>query len=494
MAENSYQQARAAAQKALQLDPRSAEAESLAGAAEFGLGELDAAQKHLQAALQLQPSLFLARRTLGATYLKQKRTKDARQEFESVLASHPKDFVSLYSLGLTFLMDNQPAEAQRLFEKASDQKPGDPRVLLGMLQADLRLNQPSQALAVLAKLDAKLDARDPLSLQVAALLASEGAYDLAIHEFERLRQVDPDSYDLNYNLALAYHRAGKEAQASMLLQSLLARNENAELDNLLGDVELNRGNSSRALEALRRATALEPRSEDFRYDYAQALTHLWLLNQALEVFARSATDFPNSARMWLGWGATYYLAGKYPEATRTLLHAAQIAPHAPEVHYLLGRVYDAAGPFQSAIAERFADYLRTDPGDAWAHYFYGRILEEGSRQTSSGRLGEAQEHLEKALALDENMAEAHTELGEVLNLRGQAQAARRELERAVQLDPQSSAAYYRLGQVYRESGEYARAQEALAKFQQLKAEERKKLDREQIQGFLDRAKQRKGEQ
>ena len=214
MEANSYQQARAAAQRALELDPRSAEAESLAGAAEFGLGELDAAQKHLQAALQLQPTLFLARRTLGATYLKQKRTKDARRELELVLASHPKDFVSLYSLGLTLLMDNQPAEAQRQFEKASDRKPRDPRVLLGMLQADLRLNQPSQAAAVLAKLDAELDARDPLGLQVATLLASEGAYDLAIREFERLRQVDPDSYDLNYNLALAYHRAGKETQAS----------------------------------------------------------------------------------------------------------------------------------------------------------------------------------------------------------------------------------------------------------------------------------------
>ena len=391
----------------------------------LGSARLDAAQKHLQAALQLQPTLFLARRTLGATYLKQKRTKDARRELELVLASHPKDFVSLYSLGLTLLMDNQPAEAQRQFEKASDRKPRDPRVLLGMLQADLRLNQPSQAAAVLAKLDAELDARDPLGLQVATLLASEGAYDLAIREFERLRQVDPDSYDLNYNLALAYHRAGKETQASTLLQSLLARKENAELENLLGDVELNRGSSSRALAALRLATALEPRSEDFRFDYAQALTHQGLLDQALQVFARSATDFPNSSRVWLGWGATYYLAGKYPEATRALLHAAEIAPQAPEVYYLLGRVYDAAGPFQYAIAERFADYLRKEPRDVWAHYFYGRILAEGNRQTSSGRLGEAQEHLEKALALDSNLAEAHTELGEVLNLRGQTQAALR---------------------------------------------------------------------
>ena len=494
MAEQNYQQAQAAAQEALELDPQSAEAESLVGAAEFALGDLDAALRHLQAALQLQPGLFLARRTLGATYLKQRRLQDARREFESVLASHPNDFVSLYSLGLALLMDNQPAEDLRQFAKASQQKPGDPVVLLGMLQAHLKLNQTSQAAATLAKLDTALDARDPRRLQVAALLASEGAYDLAIHEFERLRKVASDSYDLNYNLALAYHRAGKEDQAAELLGSLLARNETAELEDLLGDVELGRGNPARALEAFRRAAKLEPLDEDYRFDYAQALAHQWLLNQALEVFARATADFPHSARLWLGWGATYYLAGKYPEATQTLLHAAEIIPQAPEVYHLLGRVYDAAGPLQDAIAERFANYIRTEPRDAWAQYFYGRILSERSRQSSSGKLAEAQEHLEKALALDNNLAEAHTELGEVLDMRGEAEAARRELERAVQLDPKSSAAYYRLGQVYRKLKEPEQAQKALAKFEQLKTEEHQNLDRDQIQGFLERAKQRTGQQ
>jgi tetratricopeptide (TPR) repeat protein len=339
-------------------------------------------------------------------------------------------------------------------------------------------------------LDAELDKRDPLRHQIAVLLASEGAYGLAIGEFERLRHADPDSYDLNYNLALAYHRAGKEAQASELLRTLLVRDEKAELENMLGDVELNRGNPTRALAAFQRAADLEPRSENYRYDYAQALAHQWLLHQALNVFARATTDFPNSPRMWLGWGAAYYLAGKYPEATQTLLSAVEIAPRAPEVYYLLGRVYDASGPLQDTIAKRFADYLSTNPHDAWAEYFYGRMLAESNEPTSSGRLGEAQQHLEKSVALDHNLAEARIELGKVLDRRGQIQAAREELELAVRLDPHSSAAYYQLAQVYRKSGESALGEKILATFQQLKAEERKNLDREQIQGFLARAKQR----
>jgi tetratricopeptide (TPR) repeat protein len=494
MADNNYQQARVSAGKAVELDPHSGEAAALVGAAEFGLGDLEAAQKSLQAALDLEPGLLLARRTLGGVYLKERRTKEARREFELALNSHPQDFVSLYSLGLTFLVDKEPAEARLQFEKASAQNPRDPRALLGMLQADISLNQPSQAANDLAKLDAELGARDALRYEIAALLVNAGAYELAIQEFERLRQVDPGSDDLNYNLALAYHRVGKEGQASELLQHLLAREEKAELENLLGEVELTRNNFPRALAAFRRAAELEPGSEDYRYDYAQSLVSQRSFDQALDVFARAAADFPNSPRIWLGWGGTYYLVGKYKEAARTLLHAAEIGPRWPPVYYLLGRAYDASGPLQDTITKQFAAYLRTDPRDAWAQYFYGRILAESSQPASSERLSEAREYLERAIALDHNLAEAHAELGKLLDQRGQVQAARKELEIAEQLDPQSSATCYWLVQVYRKLGESALALRAMARFEQLKTKERKNVDREQIQGFLARAKEGKGKQ
>jgi tetratricopeptide (TPR) repeat protein len=130
--------------------------------------------------------------------------------------------------------------------------------------------------------------------------------------------------------------------------------------------------------------------------------------------------------------------------------------------------------------------MKADPKDVWAQYFYGKILAARSQQASSGDLTEAQQHLERAVALDSNLAEAHMELGNVLEMRGQMEAARGELERAVQLDPKLSAAYYRLAQVYRKLGETTPAQKAVEKFQQLKAQERADLDREQIQNFLER--------
>jgi len=487
LSQGKYQQAREAAQRALQLDSRSAEAEGLIGAAEFARGDLDLAQKHLQRALELQPGSIATRRTLGATYLKKKRLKDARREFELVLASHPDDFVSLYSVGLALLLDNQASDALKYFEKAYGLNPGDPTLLMSMLQARLKLKQEVQARATLSELDQRLAPRDPRRVQLAALLVEQGSYELAIPEFERLRAMNPNSYDLSYNLALAYHRAGKEAQASALLESLLARGENAELENLLGEVEQNRGNHARALTALRRAAELEPRNERYRFDYAYSLVRGGTIDLAVDAFAGATRDFPGSARMWLGLGASHYLKGSYQDAAQALLRAAEVAPNSPEVYYLLGRAYDAAGPLQDAITDQFQRYLRTDPRDPWAYCLYGRILGARATQGAQADLAEAQQHLEKALTLAADLAEAHFELGKVLEARGQLEGGGRELERAIELDPKMSGAYYRLVQIYRRLGKHARAAQALQSFQQLKAQEQAR-ERERIARLLDRMK------
>ncbi len=460
LVQQNFKQAMEAAQMALRLDPQSAEAESLLGTAKFALGELDAAQSHFRRALEIAPGLIPARRSLGATYLKQKRLKEAQHEFELVLASHPHEFVSLSSLGLIFLLEDQPVKALDQFEKAYRLNPADAALLMGILEARLKLKQEAGAAATLAELDARLTAHDPRRLQVAALLALEGSLGLAIQEYEHLRKVQPDSYEINYNLALAYHRAGKESEAALLLQRLLAHRENGELQNLLAEVEDRRGNPLAALRAYRRAAELDPRNEDYRFDDAQALVQRGALDLALEAFAAATKDFPASVRMWLGWGAAYYLKGSYEDAARTFLRAAEIAPQAPGVYYLLGRAYGASASLQDAIARQFSRYLSTEPHDPWAHYFYGKILAARNRQGLPADLKEAKRHLEKALVLANDLAEAHLELGNVLEAQGEIEAARRELERAVELDPKSSAAYYRLGQLYRRLGDVVPAEHA----------------------------------
>jgi tetratricopeptide (TPR) repeat protein len=483
-----YDEARKAAEDALHSDPQSPCAESLAGQAELGLGHLEAAQKHLEHALALQPADTDARRALGEVFLTQGRFDQARLEFQRILASRPDDFFSRYSLGISFALQHRLPQALIEFQQAYRLDSSNPALLVALLDAHIRLNHKRQASTILAALDQRLINQPDQRMQIAALLVKESAYELAAEEFERLRVANPDSDELNYDLALAYYRAGRETQASALLRTLLARNDDPELEDLLGDVEERAEKHAAAVNAFRRAVQLAPKNEEYRFDYAECLEAQWDLAGAAKVFKAGILDFPSSAKMWLGLGATYYLAGRYKEAAQTLLQSARVAPDAPEVYRLLGPAYEAAGPLQEAIADRFSRYMASNPSDAMARYYYARILIERNRQGDALDLMEARRQLEQAIHLSPKLAEAHTELGVLLGMQNQFHAARRELERAVQLDPASSTAYYELARVYRKLGDMPLAQRTLRQFQQLKANQKRKLDQEAVRSYLARAK------
>jgi cellulose synthase operon protein C len=484
-----YEKARKAAEQALQSNPLSPEAESLAGQAELALDHLDVAQKHLEHALTLQPAAVGARRALGEVFLKKGQLDRAQIEFGRVLTFRPDDFVSRYSLGACFVLQHRMPQALREFQQAYQLDSSNPALLAALLDTYVKLNRKSQASATLAALDRRLIDQPEQRMQIAALLVRESAYGLAAEEFERLRAANPDSYELKYDLALAYYRAGKETQASALLRNLLAQKDDAELEDLFGDVEERAENHAAAAIAFRRAMQLAPRNEGYRFDYAQCLESQWDLATAANAFQDGILDFPSSAKMWLGLGATYYLAGRYKEAAQTLLQAARVAPDAPQVYRLLGLAYEAAGPFQEAISDRFSHYLTSNPPDPMAHYYYAKILIERDRQGQAQNLTEARRQLKQAIDLTPKLAEAHIELGVLLGMQNQLQAARRELERAVQLDPESSTAYYELARIYRKLGDTGHTQEALQKFQQLKAIQKRNSDQDAVRSFLARAKE-----
>lgn len=472
------------AKGALKLNSRSAEAQSLVGQAEFALGNLTAAEDHLREALKINPGQADARRALGATYLSQKRFEAAQEQFEAALRSSPDDLACLYGLGFALLSQNRPSQALGPLVKAQHLSPADPELLTGILQAHLELGQRAQAEAVLGELDRQLTGDDSQQMQLAALLVKQGDYHLAIIQFKHLLKSNPESYDLNYNLALAYHRAGEEDHAAAQIHEMLAQEEKAELENLLGEVEASRGNDAQALAAYRQAAILHPKSENYQLDYATELALHSNPAEALKNFATGVKSFPNSASWWMGLGGCYYLVGKYKEAAEAVLHASKVAPGNSNVYAMLGVAYDAAGPLKKPIAHRFDDYLKAHPGDAVSHYYYGKILLDEKQGKVSSNLERAQRELNKAVALNPDLAPAHLELGKLLQMQGNTSAARTQLETVVRLNPESSDAYYQLMQVYRKLGQPQEAAVAAEKFQRLKNLKDKGNNREQVRKLL----------
>jgi tetratricopeptide (TPR) repeat protein len=463
-----WEQSRAAALKALELDPRLANAEVLLGLMATSESRFQEAERRFARAVALQPQNDRAQAYLASTYLQQKRFAEARRAFQKVLQLNPENTAAHYNLGLVGLSEQKPFEALPHFESVTRVNPSDVAAWIGLLESRLLLKRSEDARRAARTVEELLQPNDPRLFQAATLLALHQEYPAAIQMLEKIRRAFPQSYDVNYNLALAYFRTQQHDKAAAILSGFEDR---AEARNLLASVEENRGRYQEAARAFQRAAELAPGNEDYRFDYANTLLQHQDAKSAVAAFLIAARDFPRSWRMRLGLGAAYYLVGNYEDAARVLLEAANIEPNSGVIYFLLGKAYESAASYQPKIAEGFKDYLAHNSNDAWACLHYGTILYLRATAERQAGFQAAKQYLNKALALDSGMAEAYVQLGIIAQAEGKQQQSVDYLAQAIRLNPQLASAHYRLGLAYQKLGEGEKARAELDLFRRLKSED-----------------------
>ena len=463
-----WDEAAEAANKALAADPQMGDAEILLGLIATARSQFAEAETHFSRAVLLQPQNSQARGYLGSTYLQQKRLKEAAAAFRKVLQLSPGNTTANYNLGLIALQQDAPAEALSHFEIVIRIAPADVPALIGKLESELLLRRNPIARATAKQLDGMLDNRDPRLFQIATLLAQHGESAAAIPLLERTRRAFPDSYDVSYNLALTYSQAEQYDKAAALLGPFTAEQGKADAFDLLGTIEEKRGKADEAERAFQQAANREPASEDYRFDYGNALAQHGKLEAALDAFRAAASELPKSWKLLIGLGSACYLSGDYESAAAALLEAVRLKTDSPVAYFLLGETYDSAERSQASIESALAAYLKSAPNDAWAYYHYAAILY--ARTQAEGRddfLG-ATTNLKEALRIQPGFAEAHLELGLIALAQGRTDQGIAGLEKAISLDPQLAAAHYRLGLAYQRLGNAARAKEEMDRFRALK--------------------------
>lgn len=473
-----------AAVKALEINPKLAEAEMLLGLVATAQQQFQAAQTHFEKAVSLEPRDDLAQSYLANTYLQQKRLDKAQAGFRRALLLNPKNQAANYNLGLISLMQQRPDEAVVFFEKVHRADPSDVPALIGMLESQLLLSRKADAKQSVGKLSSMLKPQDPRIFQVATMLALHQDYLSAIPLLEQARQAFPNSYDVSFNLALAYFRSEQFGKAKEVLAPLVDRGQKAEAYNLFGSILEKLGDEARARESLRKAMEQDPGNEDFHFDYANHLLQFENSQSAIEAFASEAKRFPRSWRMRLGLGSACYLSGKNEEAAQALLQAVQLKPNSKLAYFLLGKIYESAESAQTSIYEALKAYCDRKPDDPWAYYHYGTILYLRAQSGSSSDFQMARLMLEKAIQQNPNLAEAHLQLGLVAQSEGHWERGVQHLEQAIRLDPKIAAAHYRLALAYQRLGEKQKAKAELALFERLKTDSQAVQDKQTVLQYL----------
>lgn len=198
---------------------------------------------------------------------------------------------------------------------------------------------------------------------------------------------------------------------------------------------------------------------DWAYHYLGV--SLFLLGDhppAVEALERATQLNPSHAMSGVFLGRARLELGRVAAALEAFRRALATDPACQQALYWLGRILvsEAEARAEGALAEEAVALLRQAhslaPSQAEVLYYLGRA------HALTGALSEAVRALEAAIALDANQAPYHYRLALVQEALGSPQAAMASLERSLALDPQQAPAWQLIGDLTLAAGDYARAE------------------------------------
>jgi tetratricopeptide (TPR) repeat protein len=222
-----------------------------------------------------------------------------------------------------------------------------------------------------------------------------GRYQEALKPTLELTRALPNQHVYAQRLARIYHhlkRCGDEAAAWERVVELSPTPVDA--CPALPDAYRCAGDSTRALDALNRCTAFDPRNSD----------------------------------MWLYLGLAHEHAGRADLAEAAYRDALEVDPTHADSLIGMARLQLRAGHVDAA-SQAAAEIVALNPDHADA------LLLAGTAAHRSGRIADARRYLERALQLAADYVDVHVALGILEFSGGRHVEARRYFERAVQLEP-----------------------------------------------------------
>jgi len=420
--------------------------------AQYDAGRYAEAAAQLESLLPYAPDSFGIHEMLGLSYASLGQEKKALPHLETAVRLQPDSAAGRTSLATLLSHLGKPELAREQFRKALELAPQD------------------------------FDANHNLG----EFYVQTGKIAEALPLLERAQRLDPSSYDNGYDLALADFLTGKLAEARQLIQTLARQKDTGELHDLLGEIDEKDGKFVEAANDFETAAHMDP-SEGNLFDWGSELLLHRTYDPAIEVFQEAVRRFPKSPRLTIGLGMALDLRGKYDEAVKTLLTAADLDPSDGRCYLFLSKAYDNSPNQAKDVIERFRRYAELKPNDALAQYYYALSLWKGKRiQDTTLDPAVVEALLKKSLALNERLPEAHVQLGNFYADQHQWEKSIPEFVRALELDPSLGDAHYRLGQDYVHTGQKDQAQKEFDVYQKLRAQHLAEIDKEraEVQQFV----------
>lgn len=386
-----HEEAQAAASKAAQLAPLSAENWNRLGAAHTALKQYDKAARAFRLAVQLDPKEPRFRANLAGVLAWQGKSGEAQQELQGANDGGEVAARTWLKVGLDALNAKRMTDAEQALRKAlpaREVRAQAAGALIVVLTATDRLDEAEKMSGqMLGEFP-----NDPGLLHVSARIHHmRGRLEQAESLYEGLARIPEAGLDVLRELAGVQLQLRHFPKAEKTLAEVTRRDPTRAGDwGQLGQARVEMGDRAGAEAAAGKALALDPKSEmallvmarlyGMSGDAAKALEYservlaingssaaamsnkgyaLFMLGrngeaiQALETAVRLEPDFANP---WINLGQAYLAAKQGGKAINALERATKLAPKAPDAHIYLAQAFLATQQTQKARKE--VDVLR----------------------------------------------------------------------------------------------------------------------------------------
>jgi superkiller protein 3 len=371
-----YNDAIQAFDRSLEIDPKNARTWILEGTAFlFYQGKYDKAVQAFDKALEIDPKNSIAWHFKGRTLFNQEKYSDAIQAFDKALETDPNNVTAWHFKGETLIHQEKYDEAVQAFNKALEIDPKNADAWTGKGQALIKQGKHNEALLAL-KTAVEIDPQntnDIVWCLIGESLYECGNYDEAHQALEKALNADPNdmhAWLLKSRVLIAQHKSPDEYLPALEMVTKI----NPQLDPQLAE----KINETIVVGWIWRGLSLNTQG---KYD------------EAVQAWDKALERDPKNVATWCSKGEALLKQHKYIESVQSCDTALDIDIKNAEAWCLKGRALINLEKDDEAI-QALNNALEIDPQLADAWYNKGLALKKWRKND------EAIQALDKALEID----------------------------------------------------------------------------------------------
>jgi tetratricopeptide (TPR) repeat protein len=337
-------------EKAITLQPDSAEFHGHLGLVYQALNRFDEAIASQQRALQLNPRWAEGHNNLGTALAASGRLPQAADSYREALRLKPEFGHALYNLGNCLSAQGQFAEAARCFRAAAPLLPTSAEVRNNLGNVLNQLGRFAEAEACLREAVELAPDWAPAHHNLGKLLMTQNRGDEAAGCFRRAVALTPASAEYHNSLALALYRCSEQV-IDCGHRAIALDPNNAEYHNNLGAAYAAVGRLNEAASCYHEALRLRPNYAEAHYNLGNAKLAQDEFDEAVASYHRALKLFPESPEIWVNLGNALRHQLKLAEAIEAYDRALRLRPDFADAGWNRAQVLLLMGEYERGWPE-----------------------------------------------------------------------------------------------------------------------------------------------